>query len=151
MTTHGEFHEKRYEENVRYYEGHGIVVHWEPSLCIHMANCVGHLREVFVPNARPWVQVDAATADEIAETIRTCPTGALRYERTDGASQEQPDDPMTVQPRPNGPLFMRGDIRVVDAIGGELRRTPRAAFCRCGASENKPFCDNSHLRIGFLD
>jgi CDGSH-type Zn-finger protein len=56
---------------------------------------------------------------------------------------------MTVEPRPNGPLFMRGRLKVVDADGQLIREGTRLALCRCGASENKPFCDGSHRRIDF--
>ena len=40
---------------------------------------------VFDPQAKPWVQPGEASADEIAATIDTCPSGALTYTRTDGA------------------------------------------------------------------
>src|SRR2546428_7067668 len=142
--------EARHKPDVlRRYEGAGIVVHWEPSLCIHVANCIRALPDVFDPNARPWVRVDAAGAEEIAAAIRSCPTGALRYERTDGAPQETPDVPTTVQPRRNGPLFVRGDIEVINGEGEVIRRATRIAFCRCGQSNNKPYCDLSHRAVGF--
>ena len=81
--------QERYKPDVlRQYEGAGIVVHWEPGPCIHVSKCIRALPDVFDPSARPWVRVDAATADDIAATIRTCPSGALRYERTDGAPRK---------------------------------------------------------------
>jgi CDGSH-type Zn-finger protein len=52
-----------------------------------------------------------------------------------------------VTPMQNGPLLVRGPIRVVQADGTE--ELPRAAFCRCGQSKNKPFCDGTHEEIGF--
>ena len=61
----------------RAYRNERIVVYWEPKLCIHSANCIRGLPQVFNPAARPWVSIDAATADQIAETIMTCPSGAL--------------------------------------------------------------------------
>jgi CDGSH-type Zn-finger protein len=54
-------------------------------------------------------------------------------------------------PAPKGPLFLRGRIRIKDADGRLIREDTRVALCRCGASENKPFCDGSHRRIGFDD
>jgi hypothetical protein len=95
------------------------------------------------------VNVTAANADEIAAAIELCPTGALRYERTDGAPQEQPEVPTKVQPRTNGPLFVRGDVDMVDVQGNVVREATRLALCRCGHSENKPYCDLSHRRVGF--
>jgi CDGSH-type Zn-finger protein len=51
----------------------------------------------------------------------------------------------------NGPLRIEGDVTVVDATGKEFGLGGRTAvgFCRCGHSQNKPFCDGSHNRAGF--
>jgi CDGSH-type Zn-finger protein len=114
-----------------------------------MRNCVRGLPQVFDPEARPWVRVDAADADAIAAAVETCPTGALHYRRLDGGPQEQAQEPPTVEPRPNGPLFVRGHVRIVDPGGEVVREDTRVALCRCGGSENKPFCDGTHRRIGF--
>ncbi|HLQ05549.1 MAG TPA: CDGSH iron-sulfur domain-containing protein, partial [Verrucomicrobiae bacterium] len=48
----------------------------------------------------------------------------------------------------NGPLLVRGRIEV-RREDGTLEVLPRATPCRCGQSANKPFCDNTHLRVGF--
>jgi CDGSH-type Zn-finger protein len=53
--------------------------------------------------------------------------------------------------RNNGPLRLEGDITVCDQEGkawGLAGRTV-VSLCRCGHSENKPFCDGSHGRVGF--
>jgi CDGSH-type Zn-finger protein/uncharacterized Fe-S cluster protein YjdI len=133
----------------RVYGNATIEVQWEPSLCIHARHCVRRLPQVFDPDARPWIAVDAADADRIAETVRSCPTGALHFRRLDGGAPERADDVTTVEPQRNGPLFLRGHVRVVDAEGRLIREDTRVALCRCGASANKPFCDGSHRRIGF--
>lgn len=134
---------------VRAYEGEGIIVYWEPKLCIHVANCIRGLPQTFDPEARPWIDVHAAPADEIAAVVQTCPTGALSYERTDGSPQEEPERPTMVQPRKNGPLFVRGDLEIVDGSGEVVRAATRMALCRCGHSQNKPYCDLSHRAVGF--
>jgi uncharacterized Fe-S cluster protein YjdI len=133
----------------RLYANDAIEVVWEPRLCIHSGNCWRRLNNVFNPEARPWVDVDGATPDEIAETILTCPTGALHFRRLDGGPQEGPQEPTTLEPRPNGPLFLRGRVRIVDADGNVVREDTRVALCRCGGSGNKPFCDGTHRTIGF--
>jgi CDGSH-type Zn-finger protein/uncharacterized Fe-S cluster protein YjdI len=133
----------------RVYANDRIEVHWEPKLCIHVRSCVKRLPNVFDAQARPWVDVDGATPDEIAATVLTCPTGALHFRRLDGGAQEHADEPATIEPRVNGPLFVRGQVRIVDGEGRLIREDTRVALCRCGASNNKPFCDGSHLRIGF--
>ena len=142
--------EERYMPDVlKMYEGAGIVVGWEPTRCIHVANCIRSQPSAFDPNARPWVDVTAANADELAAAIESCPTGALTYRRTDGAPQEQSAVPTTIQPRLNGPLFVRGEVEVIDLEGNVTRKATRMALCRCGHSNNKPYCDLSHRIVGF--
>lgn len=131
------------------YETAAIEVTFEPKLCIHAARCVAGLPAVFRPDERRWIQLEHGDTDEIAEVVLRCPTGALAFHRLDGGPQEEPDPRTTVEPRPNGPLFVRGDIDVVDTEGNLSRHATRVAFCRCGGSENKPFCDGTHRRIGF--
>jgi len=72
----------------RVYANKTIEVQWEPKLCIHVRNCVRGLPQVFDPDARPWVIVDAASADQVAEAVLACPTGALHFRRLDGGPQE---------------------------------------------------------------
>jgi uncharacterized Fe-S cluster protein YjdI/CDGSH-type Zn-finger protein len=134
----------------RVYEDERIQVFWEPKLCIHIQNCVHGLPEVFDAESRPWIHVEAAEADRIAEVVTTCPTGALHFHRLDGGPQEEEAAGETlVEPRPNGPLFLRGRIRIEDAEGNLIREDTRVALCRCGGSANKPFCDGTHRRNGF--
>jgi CDGSH-type Zn-finger protein len=60
-------------------------------------------------------------------------------------------------PLPNGPYYYFTDFepKVIDGIvnsrGEELRNLKGAALCRCGASDNKPFCVGTHGEIGFSD
>jgi CDGSH-type Zn-finger protein len=59
-----------------------------------------------------------------------------------------PDTELT--PYPNGPLIVRGPIRLVDATGAEIPvRRATIALCRCGRSRIKPFCDGTHKSAGF--
>ena len=132
----------------REYRNDQIVVRWEPSLCIHVAECLRGLPQVFNVRRRPWVEVDAASADEIAEVVLRCPSSALRFIRLDGGPQEQPPEPAQIAAQPDGPLYVRGRVELLDQDGGR-RVVTRAALCRCGNSRNKPFCDNAHIETGF--
>jgi CDGSH-type Zn-finger protein/uncharacterized Fe-S cluster protein YjdI len=133
----------------RVYRNSQIAVAWEPNLCIHAGACYRVLPEVFQPHTRPWVKVDAATADRIAGVVMMCPTGALHFERLDNGSPEPRPEETKVHALPNGPLLVRGQVRI-EGMGGQLiREDTRVALCRCGHSENKPFCDGSHRRVGF--
>lgn len=128
------------------YTGEGVTVYYDAARCVHVANCVRGLPEVFRPQARPWIQAWNAEAGEVAAAVRTCPTGALHYALA-GGPDERPDVPTTVTAIPDGPLALRGDL-LIHTQEGELREV-RAALCRCGASGHKPFCDGTHARIGW--
>jgi CDGSH-type Zn-finger protein len=58
---------------------------------------------------------------------------------------------VTVTVKPNGPILVSGPCVVVDPTGQQisLPGDRPVAFCRCGASTMKPYCDGSHSRIGF--
>jgi CDGSH-type Zn-finger protein/uncharacterized Fe-S cluster protein YjdI len=133
------------------FESQGIRVTWSKARCIHSAECVRGLPRVFQPGSRPWVKPDAGEAQRIAEVIERCPTGALHYQRLDGGRAEQPADKNTVTPEPDGPLWVRGRIEILDGAGATLLTDTRVALCRCGCSANKPFCDGSHRRGSFAD
>lgn len=120
-----------------------LQVLWDSQRCVHAAACVKALPKVFNPLARPWIRLDAADTEAIVGAIERCPTGALRYVRNEGPP-ETPANPTVVHVVSNGPLVVRGDLHVTTEAG-----ETRLALCRCGASENKPLCDNSHRRIGF--
>lgn len=140
----------RTKSTARGYETDEIRVLWDATRCIHTAICLRTLPDVFDVDARPWIDVTGADAEAIAATVRKCPTGALRYDGP-GVDAERPDDPTTVEPRPNGPLFVRGRVSVRAPGQDDAPEEFRMALCRCGASENKPYCDNSHRLIGFRD
>jgi uncharacterized Fe-S cluster protein YjdI/CDGSH-type Zn-finger protein len=135
----------------REYETAEITVQWYASRCIHSANCVRALRDVFDPKRRPWVDPTAASADAIAAAVLRCPTGALHFVRHDGAAQEVPDVPATLTPIRNGPLYVRGDVQVRDLDGAPLRRDTRMSLCRCGLAERMPFCDNTCRKAGWRE
>jgi uncharacterized Fe-S cluster protein YjdI len=62
------------------YKNDAIIVRFDPRVCIHSGVCVRGLRAVFDVGKRPWIMVDAASAEAIAEQIKRCPSGALSYE-----------------------------------------------------------------------
>lgn len=61
------------------YKNEAITVSWKPELCKHSGRCVTQLSSVFNLKAHPWVDVNGAPTDRLAEQIRQCPTGALSY------------------------------------------------------------------------
>ncbi|MGH7453519.1 MAG: CDGSH iron-sulfur domain-containing protein, partial [bacterium] len=133
------------------YAGDKIIVRYDVKRCIHAEECVHGLPVVFKRNERRWIQPEGATADEVAAVVMCCPTGALHFERKDEGKPETIPDENVVRVSPNGPLYIRGDIVLTAPDGSIILEDTRVALCRCGASKNKPFCDNSHLDISFQD
>ena len=69
-------------------------------------------------------------------------------DQTDKCDNEE-QEPCLVVVMKNGPLLVPGNITVMDAEGKESSRQNITAFCRCGVSKNKPFCDGAHNGINF--
>jgi uncharacterized Fe-S cluster protein YjdI/CDGSH-type Zn-finger protein len=130
------------------YRGRDIEVSFDLDVCVHIGECLRGQPEVFKLNRRPWILSDLADADEVAEIVRLCPSGALQYKRLDGGPEEDPDGSTKVTPIRDGPLLVTGKIEV-RREDGTLETLPRATLCRCGQSQHKPFCDNQHLAVGF--
>ncbi|MFJ7088255.1 (4Fe-4S)-binding protein [Streptomyces griseus] len=122
------------------YDGEGIVVGFDPHRCLHAAECVRGLPTVFDVGRRPWVQPGNAPADEVADVVHRCPSGALQYHRTDGMPDEVPDVPTHVSLHADGVLHLRGDLEVATSYGP--RHETRVMLCGCGATGNTPYCDH---------
>lgn len=137
------------EEDIHQYSGEEIEVSYDVERCIHVRECVRGLPEVFDPDKRPWIDPDNADADELADVITACPTGALHFERTDDGPTETIPDENSVTVAPDGPLYLHGDIEVTTPNDETLLADTRVALCRCGLSDNKPLCDNSHVEADF--
>jgi CDGSH-type Zn-finger protein/uncharacterized Fe-S cluster protein YjdI len=134
---------------VREYTGRDITILYEVARCIHAEECIHGAPGVFEKNARPWVNPEGDSPERTSAVIQLCPTGALHYHAKNEALNEVPEQENAVTVAADGPLFARGDLEIA-LSDGPMKET-RAAFCRCGASANKPFCDGSHHRIGFTD
>jgi uncharacterized Fe-S cluster protein YjdI/CDGSH-type Zn-finger protein len=137
------------KDGLRHYTSETIDVSYDAERCIHAAECVRGLPEVFDTDRRPWILPSGASADAIAAVIEKCPSGALHYTRRDGGAPEAPPEQTTIAPVPGGPLYVHGLIQLRAADGSLLVEDTRIALCRCGQSQNKPFCDNSPIGTGF--
>lgn len=49
----------------------------------------------------------------------------------------------------NGPLIVNGTLEIVNINGVKEIKENKTAFCRCGESQNKPFCDGTHRKVEF--
>lgn len=56
---------------------------------------------------------------------------------------------LSIDPTPNGPLHVTGALELVSGTGKTINRVSDTWLCRCGQSQNKPYCDGSHVKAGF--
>lgn len=133
---------------IKEYIKEDLTVLWDASICIHSEKCYHGLESVFNPNQRPWINVDGASKKIIMAQIDQCPSGALSYKYNE-MEKEVMSESTKVEPLTNGPLMIYGNIVLKTIDGEELIERKAVAFCRCGHSSNKPYCDGQHKAHGF--
>ncbi|HEX6845304.1 MAG TPA: CDGSH iron-sulfur domain-containing protein [Actinomycetota bacterium] len=138
---------RTYEERRYPYEGDGLTLEDDVSLCTMAGYCGDRFENV-------WAMIGRSKDPEVRERIRTmsalCPSGRIRT-RLPGAEPDEPVHAPSVAVVADGPLWVRGGVPVVASDGTPYEVRNRQTLCRCGASRNKPFCDGSHKRVGFSD
>ncbi len=133
------------------YPGNQTQVHWDGRLCIHYGECGRATGDLFIGGRQPWCVPDQSSDEDIRDVLLRCPTGALTATFADGAGIEPGNEDNRTTVTQNGPLYVSGKLNI-EGVDNEMSGTRfRAALCRCGASKNKPFCDNSHIEAGFTD
>ncbi len=132
---------------VKKYRKNDFAIVWQPKKCIHAAICVKELPEVYDPKAKPWIRQENASVESLKKQIDMCPSGALSYEEENIKSDNSMKTECELMK--NGPLLVKGTIELKSHDGSVVTMDKMTAFCRCGASENKPFCDGKHKAAGF--
>jgi CDGSH-type Zn-finger protein len=121
------------------------------ALCAFARICDGH--------GRIWNLVSETTDPEkraiVVHQGSHCPSGRLVVTEH-GATEpaELTFDPSIVlledpQEQASGPIWARGAVTLKSADGFTYEARNRVTLCRCGQSQNKPFCDGTHAHIGF--
>ena len=142
-----------YAERARVMEGHEVALTDVQELCAAARFC--HL------NGTVWRQVrhvqDPAAREQFVRQVGACPSGRLIAWDKETGQPLEPDLPQSIalvqDPTKgvSGPLWVRGGIEVEAADGEVYEVRNRQTLCRCGSSQNKPFCDGSHITVGFRD
>ena len=141
-------------ETLHYKNGEMTVV-WKPKVCIHSSICWKGLIGVFNPKVKPWIRMDGAATDNFIEQVRKCPSGALSYFLNADAINEpkkivaESATLLKVEVTANGPYLIKSECLIIHSDGKEETKTGTLALCRCGSSQNKPYCDGSHKKIEF--
>ena len=136
------------KEIIKEYPKGDFTVVWKPKKCIHSEICVKTLPEVYDPKGKPWIKTENASVDELKSQINKCPSSALTY-ITKGEQNMEATKVTECNIVENGPLLVSGDLKVTLADGTVETKKRSTAFCRCGASNNKPYCDGTHNKIEF--
>ena len=111
------------------------------------------------PHGKVWNQVSRTDDPKVRAMFRrqveNCPAGRLVIWDKASAKPIEPELPVSIgliedpAEQCSGPLWLRGGIALVAADGFEYEVRNRMTLCRCGASQNKPYCDGSHRKLGF--
>jgi len=126
--------------------------------CAHSGFCTDRVKTVFHLGEDPFVVPNGARMDDIVRAVRACPSGALSYaldgvEIRDGVDQQRPP---AIEVSKDGPYRVIGGIPLHDGQGDDEPRNAGASrehysLCRCGHSQNKPFCSGMHWYVNFHD
>ena len=146
----GEKKKGRLKDRVRDYVGNDITIHDNRGVCSHDGACTRGLPGVFKTGVWPWIDPNGASAEEIMETIKKCPSGALTFTIGDETWTALDREP-AIKVAENGPLEITGGIVLNDDMDSKPQCEEHYTLCRCGGSKNPPFCDGSHFDTKFTD
>lgn len=132
------------------YSNREVTIVWKPDACIHSAICVKGLGDVFQPKEKPWIKIDAASTEALVKQVKACPSGALSYYMNGEDNEASESLDTKVEVMENGPLLVYGTLKVTHNNGRKETKNRTTAFCRCGASQNKPYCDGAHVDKNFI-
>lgn len=141
---------ERTPDELRVFKGKQLDVHYNRLLCSHAGECGKRLKAVFDTTRDPWIAPDNATPDQIRDTVKACPSGALSWSEPGGTAMHICGDAPEIAIEHNGP-FRVTRIQLASGVKAEGASEDKYVLCRCGASKNKPFCDGSHSEIGWTE
>jgi CDGSH-type Zn-finger protein/truncated hemoglobin YjbI len=150
---------KRIPDRRDTYDGASVTVYDNRGLCQHSGFCTDRLNTVFHSGSEPFVTPSGGRMDDIVGAVRACPSGALSFGIDGREAREQVDQanrPQQVEVSKDGPYRITGGIPLVEDDGSPVHRpagasTEHYALCRCGQSQNKPFCSGMHWYVDFID
>jgi CDGSH-type Zn-finger protein/uncharacterized Fe-S cluster protein YjdI len=126
--------------------------------CAHSGFCTDRIPTVFRAGTEPFVAPSGGRMDEIVCAVRACPSGALSFAVDGREAREQVDQDRgpVVEVSRDGPYRVTGGISLLDDAGAPVARNAGASLeyyslCRCGHSQNKPFCSGMHYYVNFAD
>ncbi len=138
------------KDGARRYEGAAVTIYYNKLLCSHAGECVRRAAGIFDPKQRPWIQPDNGTVEQAREAAEACPSGALRLSEPGDAATLLAGSDVSITVERNGP-YRVSNIPIAAPYWAEGQSERKYVLCRCGKSNNKPFCDGTHLDEGWSD
>jgi CDGSH-type Zn-finger protein len=143
-----------FDDRVEVFEG--------PTLDLYDDNRCAFARFCHQEDGEVWTLTeesgDPKLRKEAIQASTDCPAGRLvHHDRQDGYAEIEPklEPEISILQDPerkvSAPLYVKGKIALVSAEGFTYEERNRYALCRCGSSNNKPFCDASHVNAGYTD
>jgi CDGSH-type Zn-finger protein/truncated hemoglobin YjbI len=149
---------KRVPDKRDAYEGQQVEIFDNRNICAHSGFCTDRLASVFHVGREPFITPSGGRLDEIIGAVRACPSGALSYGIDDVEARNQVDHPRpaSIEVSKDGPFRVTGGVRLIDESGKDVPRAEGSSrehfsLCRCGHSQNKPFCSGMHWHVKFAD
>ena len=133
------------------YSNSETTVVWQAEKCVHSGVCLMGLSKVFSLRKKPWINMEGATSSEIETQVAKCPSGALTIKGKENLREEMlkengSSESAQVTITRGGPIIINGKVTLNNPNGRVWKEVTDPAFCRCGKSENYPFCDGSHVK-----
>ena len=151
---------KRVPDQRDTYPGEQVTIFDNRGICQHSGLCTDRLPTAFRTKEEPFVAPSGARMDELVRAVRDCPSGALSL-AFDGVEARDLADwhgtrEQAIEITQDGPYRVTGGLPLTDAAGADVPRAAGSsrehyALCRCGHSQNKPFCSGMHWYVEFRD
>jgi CDGSH-type Zn-finger protein/truncated hemoglobin YjbI len=151
---------KRVPDRRDTYLGEQVTIFDNRGICQHSGLCSDRLPTAFRTKAEPFVAPSGARMDELVRAVRDCPSGALSLAFDSVEARDLVDwhdsREQAIAVTQDGPYRVTGDVPLTDDTGADMPRAEGSsrehyALCRCGHSQNKPFCSGMHWYVGFHD
>jgi CDGSH-type Zn-finger protein/truncated hemoglobin YjbI len=142
------------------YLGEQVTIFDNRGICQHSGLCSDRVPTAFRTGAEPFVAPSGGRLDELVRAVRDCPSGALSLGFDGEEARDLADWHGTreraIDVTQDGPYRVTGAIPLTDAADDDIPRAAGSsrehyALCRCGHSQNKPFCSGMHWYVDFRD
>ncbi len=142
------------------YPGQQVTIFDNRGICQHSGFCSDRVPAAFRAGQEPFVAPSGGRMDELVRAVRDCPSGALSLAFDGSEARDLADWHGTrecaVEVTQDGPYRVTGGVPLTGETGADVPRAAGSsrehyALCRCGHSQNKPFCSGMHWYVEFRD